>query len=64
MSDQFSCLHRAQARDTQAFPFPLAALLSLCFLPGLGMLWGCSLQGCGALGSASRPGTESAGAKL
>lgn len=53
--DHVSCLHRAQARDTQAFPFPLVTLLSLSFLPpflGLGMLWGCSLQGRGGLGSA------------
>lgn len=53
--DQVSCLHRAQGRDTQAFPFPPAALLSLGFLPpflGLGMLWGCFLQGGGGLGSA------------
>lgn len=49
---QVSCLHRVQARDTEAFPLPLASSLSLGFLPpfiGLGMLGGCSLQGCGGL---------------
>lgn len=61
--DHVSCLPRARARDTGAFPLPLAALLALR-LPASVSRAGGALGSVVPPGSADRPGTESAGAKL